>query len=135
MVNTLNFNIHCLQSYKIDLSSKQLTVDFVNQDVLQPSDEPDHSVPTHERTEFSERLGTLNSRWRDVSRHVSDRLASLEAIHSKWGEFEKSVARLVGWFHEQEDKLKKYRLIGHEVSVRQTLKDVKVRQMQKNHDN
>ena len=114
------------QSYKIDLTSKQLTVDFVNQDVLQPKDEQDGPPPA-ERNEFSERLGTLNSRWQEVSRHVSDRLKTLEAIHNKWEEFEKSVTRLIGWFHEQEDKLKKYRLIGHEVNVRQTLKDVKVR--------
>jgi len=100
-------------------------VDFVNQDVLQPKDELDGPQPT-ERNEFSERLGVLNNRWQEVSKHVSDRLKSLEAVHNKWEEFEKSVKRLVDWFHETEDKLKKYRLIGHEVSVRQTLKDIKV---------
>lgn len=115
------------KSYKIDLSSKQLTVDFVNQDVLQAKDELEGPPPT-ERNEFSERLGVLNNRWKDVSKHVSDRLKSLEAIHNKWDEFEKAVSRFIGWFHEQEDKLKKYRLIGHEVSVRQTLKDVKALQ-------
>lgn len=107
------------------MSSKQLTVDFVNQDVLQARDELEGPPPA-EQNEFSERLGMLNSRWKDVSKHVSDRLKSLEAIHNKWDEFEKAVTRFIGWFHEQEDKLKKYRLIGHEVSVRQTLKDVKV---------
>lgn len=113
------------QAYKIDLSSKQLTVDFVNQDVLQPKEDLEGPPPA-ERNEFSERLGMLNSRWQEVSKHVSDRLKSLEAVHNKWEEFEKAVGRLIGWFHEQEDKLKKYRLIGHEVAVRQTLKDVKV---------
>ena len=113
------------QSYKIDLSSKQLTVDFVNQDVLKPSEDSETPLPA-EINEFSERLGTLNSRWEVVSRHVSDRLASLEGVHGKWEEFEKSLARLIAWFREQEDKIKKYHLIGHEVSVRQTLKDCKV---------
>ncbi|KAH3846261.1 hypothetical protein DPMN_088560 [Dreissena polymorpha] len=115
------------KSYKIDLSSKQLTVDFVNQEVLQPKDDLDGPPPA-ERNEFSERLGVLNGRWLEVSKHVSDRLKSLEAVHNKWEEFERSITRLVEWFHEQEDKLKKYRLIGHEVSVRQTLKDVKALQ-------
>ena len=102
-----------------------MTVDFVNQDVLKPADDTDAPLPA-EINEFSERLGTLNSRWGEVSRHVSDRLKSLEGIHGKWEEFEKSQSRLIGWFREQEDKIKKYHLIGHEVSVRQTLKDCKV---------
>ena len=105
-------------------------MDFVNQDVLKPADDTDAPLPA-EINEFSERLGTLNSRWGEVSRHVSDRLKSLEGVHGKWEEFEKSLTRLIGWFREQEDKIKKYHLIGHEVSVRQTLKDCKVRNLEK----
>ncbi|KAL3874929.1 hypothetical protein ACJMK2_037881 [Sinanodonta woodiana] len=112
------------KNYKIDLSSKQLTVDFVNQEVLQPKDDTDSPAPS-ERNEFSERLGSLNSRWQTVSRHVSDRLKMLEAMNARWDEYERTLGILVSWIKEHEDKLKKYRLIGQEVGVRQTLKDCK----------
>ena len=49
-------------------------------------------------------------------------------LQKKWDEYESCLSRLKDWFHEQEDKVKHYRLIGHEVSVKQTLKEIKVDQ-------
>jgi len=80
-----------------------------------------------DKTEFAERLGGLNKRWEVLSQDVSGRLKTLEMLHSKWAEYDRALSRIQEWFRDQEDKVKKYRLIGHEVSIRQTIKDCKVR--------
>lgn len=113
------------QGYKIDLGSKQLTIDFVNQSVLQMSLEESVGKPT-ERMDFSEKLGHLNKQWQLVSSDINEKLKVLESMHEKWDMYEKSLKQLQDWFRDQEDKLRKYRLIGHEISVKQTLRDCRV---------
>ena len=61
-----------------------------------------------------------------VSNDINERLRSLEQLSGKWSDYEAALAQLQSWFHQQEDKIKRYRLIGHEVGVKQTLKDCKV---------
>ena len=61
-----------------------------------------------------------------VSNDINERLQSLEQLSGKWADYEAALAQLQSWFHQQEDKIKRYRLIGHEVGVKQTLKDCKV---------
>lgn len=61
-----------------------------------------------------------------VSSAINERLRSLEQLAGKWSEYEGALAQMHAWFRQQEDKLKQYRLIGHEVGVKQTLKDCKV---------
>ena len=45
----------------------------------------------------------------------------------KWEEYEKGVNSLMSWFTDTESKIKKYRKIGHEVSVERAMKDCKVK--------
>ena len=61
-----------------------------------------------------------------VSNDINERLRSLEQLSGKWSDYEAALAHLQSWFRQQEDKIKRYQLIGHEVGVRQTLKDCKV---------
>jgi hypothetical protein len=62
-----------------------------------------------------------------VSSNINERLRSLEQLSGKWADYEAELAQLQACFRQQEDKIKKYRLIGHEVGVKQTLKDCKVK--------
>jgi len=117
-----------LQDFKIELQNKQLTIDFVNQSSLQTGTQDQESSPymSSDKTEFAERLGTLNKRWQGLSHDVNEQLRTFEMLQKKWEEYESSLSCLQDWFQEQEDKVKQYRLIGHEVSVKQTLKECKV---------
>ncbi|KAK3090167.1 hypothetical protein FSP39_009684 [Pinctada imbricata] len=116
------------KDFKIELQSKQLTVDFVNQSVLQ-SPEADISTPvTSDQTDFAERLGHLNKRWQGLDHDVKQTLKNLETLHNKWQEYERALGRVQEWFIEQEDKVARYHLIGHEVSVKQTIRDCKALQ-------
>lgn len=57
------FNILCIsQGFSIDLTCKQLTVDFVNQSVLQMSSH-DVEGKRSDKTDFAEKLGAMNRRW------------------------------------------------------------------------
>ncbi|RUS76916.1 hypothetical protein EGW08_015319, partial [Elysia chlorotica] len=116
------------KGYKVEVTSKQMTLDFVNQSVLAPQPQEEHV--THEKLDFADKLGEVNRNWVKVVKSINDRLASLEAMNDQWLEYEQALERLQAWFREQEDKVKRYKLIGHEVGVRQTLKDCKLLQQQ-----
>ncbi|XP_046571092.1 nesprin-1-like isoform X2 [Haliotis rubra] len=114
------------KGYKIELSSKQLTVDFVNQQVLQPH------IPEEdaEKLDFAEKLGEFNRQWKIFTSDVNERLRTLERLSSKFEDFEKLMSRLKLWFREQEDKIKNYGHVGHTSGVRQTLSECKELQRQ-----
>ncbi|KAL8590281.1 hypothetical protein ACOMHN_006397 [Nucella lapillus] len=116
------------KGYKVELASKQLTMDFVNQAVLQPG--PNETDVPHEKLDYADKLNQLNQHWTKVSNDINDRLRSLEQLSGKWADYEAALAQLQSWFRQQEDKIKRYRLIGHEVGVKQTLKDCKSMQEQ-----
>ncbi|GFO48206.1 nesprin-1-like [Plakobranchus ocellatus] len=116
------------KGYKVEVTSKQMTLDFVNQSVLAPQPEDEHV--THEKLDFAEKLGEVNKKWANVIKAINDRLTSLQGMNGQWLEYEQALERLQAWFREQEDKVKRYKLIGHEVGVRQTLKDCKTLQQQ-----
>ena len=52
------------QGYKVELASKQLTMEFVNQSVLQPG--PHEIDVPHEKLEYAEKLAELNLHWTKV---------------------------------------------------------------------
>ena len=52
------------QGYKVELASKQLTMEFVNQSVLQPG--PHEIDVPHEKLEYADKLTELNQRWTKV---------------------------------------------------------------------
>ena len=98
----------------------------MNQSSLQTNTTEEDQPPTHDKLDFSERLGSLNKRWQSLNQDVTSELKNLEMLHSKWDEYEKCLTKVQDWFHQQEDKVKQYRLIGHEVSIKQTIKECKV---------
>ncbi|XP_041038918.1 nesprin-1-like isoform X3 [Carcharodon carcharias] len=115
----------CLKKYKafkIDLTCKQLTVDFVNQSVLQISS---HDVESKrsDKTDFAERLGIMNRRWQLLQGLITEKIRSLEGSLESWTEYENSVECLKTWFETQEDKMKKWHSISDLASVHTALKD------------
>ncbi|KAH9507313.1 Nesprin-1 [Bulinus truncatus] len=122
-VSDIEVMIKKYTDYKVELTSRQMPVDFVNQKILAPH--PDEANVPHEKLEFAEKLGQLNKKWKDVLQNVNDRLSTLKSLHDKWEDFDLTLKRLQAWFSEQEDTIKRYKLIGHEVGVKQTLKDCK----------
>lgn len=57
----------------MDLSCKQLTVDFVNQSVLQISTQ-DVESKRSDKTDFAERLGDMNRRWQILQGRINERV-------------------------------------------------------------
>ncbi|TSR99415.1 Nesprin-1 [Bagarius yarrelli] len=77
--------------FGIDLSCKQLTVDFVNQSVLQISSQ-DVEGKRSDKTDFAERLGAMNRRWqilqglimeKELEELVKDKEKDLEKVEEK----------------------------------------------------
>lgn len=62
-----------LQGFRVDLSCKQLTVDFVNQSVLQISGQ-DAESKRSDKTDFAERLGAMNRRWQLLQGRINERV-------------------------------------------------------------
>lgn len=67
------------QGFGIDLSCKQLTVDFVNQSVLQISSQ-DVEGKRSDKTDFAERLGTMNRRWQTLQGLITEKVSQVVDI-------------------------------------------------------
>ncbi|XP_061097143.1 nesprin-1-like isoform X2 [Conger conger] len=114
-----------LQKYKgfrIDVNCKQLTVDFVNQSVLQISSQ-DVESKRSDKTDFAERLGAMNRRWQILQGLITEKILMLESLLESWLEYEDNVQTLRSWFTAQEEKLKKKHRIEDLASVQNALKD------------
>ncbi|KAI5615121.1 nesprin-1 isoform X2 [Silurus asotus] len=114
-----------IQKYKgfgIDLSCKQLTVDFVNQSVLQISSQ-DVEGKRSDKTDFAERLGAMNRRWQILQGLITEKITFLESLLASWLEYESGVQTLKTWISAQEEKLKKKPRIEDVGSVQNLLKD------------
>jgi chromosome segregation ATPase len=101
-------------------------VDFVYQSALHNTAEESPVTGSPSHTDFAERLGQANKRWQCLQQNIKQATRDLELLHSKLQEFDKEVGKISEWFLEQEEKITKCHLIGHEVSVKQTLADCKV---------
>lgn len=62
------------QGFRIDLTCKQLTVDFVNQSVLQISSQ-DVEGKRSDKTDFAEKLGAMNRRWQILQGLIAEKVA------------------------------------------------------------
>ncbi|XP_048737335.2 nesprin-1-like isoform X3 [Ostrea edulis] len=124
----LGTSLRKFKDFNIELGSKQLTVDFVYQSALHTSAEELHSAGSSSQTDFAEKLGQANKRWQCLEQDIKQTLGNMELLHSKLQEFDREVGKIGDWFGEQEEKITKYHLIGHEVSVKQTLADCKILQ-------
>ncbi|XP_032356678.1 nesprin-1 isoform X1 [Etheostoma spectabile] len=114
-----------LQKYKgfrVDLSCKQLTVDFVNQSVLQISGQ-DVESKRSDKTDFAERLGAMNRRWQILQGRINERIQFLESLLDMWLEYESSVQSMKSWMATQEERLKRKHRIEDLTSVQNALKD------------
>ncbi|XP_037550764.1 nesprin-1 [Nematolebias whitei] len=114
-----------LQKYKgfrVDLSCKQLTVDFVNQSVLQISGQ-DVESKRSDKTDFAERLGAMNRRWQLLQGRTNERIQFLESLLKMWLEYESSVQVLKSWMAAQEERLKRKPRIEDLTSVQNALKN------------
>lgn len=66
--------IFCVfQGFRIDLTCKQLTVDFVNQSVLQISSQ-DVEGKRSDKTDFAEKLGAMNRRWQILQGLIAEKV-------------------------------------------------------------
>ncbi|XP_062428373.1 nesprin-1 isoform X2 [Rhea pennata] len=110
------------KGFKIDLNCKQLTVDFVNQSVLQISSQ-DVESKRSDKTDFAEQLGAMNRRWQILQGLITEKIQLLESLQESWTEYENNVQCLKTWFETQEKKLKKQQRIGDQASVQNALKD------------
>lgn len=61
------------QGCRIDLTCKQLTVDFVNQSVLQISSQ-DVEGKRSDKTDFAEKLGAMNRRWQILQGLIAEKV-------------------------------------------------------------
>ncbi|XP_041950505.1 nesprin-1 [Alosa sapidissima] len=114
-----------LQKYKgfrIDLTCKQLTVDFVNQSVLQMSSH-DVEGKRSDKTDFAERLGAMNRRWQILQGFITEKIQVLEGLLERWAEHESGVQTLGAWLNSQEEKLKRKQRLEDVASVHNALKD------------
>ncbi|KAM5166613.1 nesprin-1 isoform 3-T3 [Callospermophilus lateralis] len=110
------------KGFKIDINCKQLTVDFVNQSVLQISSQ-DVESKRSDKTDFAEQLGAMNKSWQILQGLVTEKIQLLEGLLESWSEYENNVQCLKTWFETQEKKLKQQHQIGDQASVQNTLKD------------
>ncbi|XP_067894582.1 nesprin-2-like [Heterodontus francisci] len=89
----------------MDLSCRQLTVDFVNQSVLQMSSQ-DVESDRYGKMDFAESLGFLNSQWQRLTRHLNGKMLDLEMLLERWMEYERVVKSLSSWFKSQGERLR-----------------------------
>ncbi len=71
---TVSLCLICIsQGFRIDLTCKQLTVDFVNQSVLQISSQ-DVEGKRSDKTDFAEKLGAMNRRWQILQGLITEKV-------------------------------------------------------------
>ncbi|XP_063773938.1 nesprin-1 isoform X14 [Pseudophryne corroboree] len=109
------------KGFKIDINCKQLTVDFVNQSVLQISSQ-DVESKRSDKTDFAEKLGAMNRRWQILQGLISEKIQLLEGLLESWTEYKNNVQILESWFEKQEKKLQK-QSIGDQNSAQNILKE------------
>lgn len=68
------FSPSSFQGFKIDINCKQLTVDFVNQSVLQISTQ-DVESKRSDKTDFAEQLGAMNKSWQILQGLVAEKVS------------------------------------------------------------
>ena len=120
--------LHKYTGLKVDLANKQLTVDFVNQSAA--ANDTMTAAAALESTQFSEKLGELNSRYGHVLSQVNETLKQLQELQRNWQEHDTSVKALQMWLTDQEARLSRFRRLGHELSVRNALNECQAMQEQ-----
>ncbi|XP_078090644.1 nesprin-2-like isoform X3 [Mustelus asterias] len=124
------------KGYQMEVSCWQLTVDFVNQSVLQMSSQ-DVESDRGEKTDFAESLGALNFEWQSLTQELNRKMLDLGMLLESWTEYEHSVQSLSSWLDTQEERLRKNRKACSHTAVINALRDcqelgesLKVREME-----
>ncbi|XP_063958479.1 nesprin-1-like [Lytechinus pictus] len=113
--------VQVYKGYKVDLSCHLLTVEFVNQSILQMSQ--DIESRRGDKTDFAEKLGTMNQRWQALNGRVGEETKVLELLLQRWKTFNKQVTETNNALKDQEDKIKLFDgPIGREASVKEALR-------------
>ncbi|CAH1263260.1 SYNE1, partial [Branchiostoma lanceolatum] len=102
------------KGYKIDMSAKQLTVDFINQSVMQSSQGP-------EDEDFLVKHEAMNTRWEELNNLLQARMDRTEVLLSHAKEFEGRLSELKSWLQEQEAQLKRHQKRSSEAEVQHAL--------------
>ncbi|KAI8478923.1 hypothetical protein Bbelb_433440 [Branchiostoma belcheri] len=102
------------KGYKIDMSAKQLTVDFINQSVMQSSQGPEDG-------DFLVKHEAMNTRWEELNNLLQARMDRTEALLSHAKEFEGRLNEVKSWLQEQEAQLKRHQKRSSEVEVQHAL--------------
>ncbi|XP_045150652.1 nesprin-1 [Echinops telfairi] len=110
------------KGFKIDINCKQLTVDFVNQSVLQISSQ-DVESKRSDKTDFAEQLGAMNKSWQILQSLVTEKVQLLEGLLESWSDYDNNVQSLKTWFETQEKRLNQQQQIGDQASVQNAIKD------------
>ncbi|XP_075410476.1 nesprin-1-like isoform X2 [Tenrec ecaudatus] len=110
------------KGFKIDINCKQLTVDFVNQSVLQISSQ-DVESKRSDKTDFAEQLGAMNKSWQILQSLVTEKVQLLEGLLESWSDYENNVQSLKTWFDTQEKRLNQQQQIGDQASVQNAIKE------------
>ncbi|XP_016071417.1 PREDICTED: nesprin-1 [Miniopterus natalensis] len=118
----INEYLQKYKGFKIDINCKQLTVDFVNQSVLQISTQ-DVESKRSDKTNFAEQLGAMNKSWLILQGLVAEKIQLLEGLLESWSEYENNVQCMKTWFETQEKRLKQQHRIGDQASVQNAMKD------------
>uniref|UniRef100_W5MW17 Spectrin repeat containing, nuclear envelope 2a n=1 Tax=Lepisosteus oculatus TaxID=7918 RepID=W5MW17_LEPOC len=92
------------KEYSLEMSYMQLTVDFVNQSVLQTSS-PDVQGKRYERKEFAEQLGALNLQSQRLQGALSDRIRHLESLQEEYTEKENKLQLIHSWVTAQRERV------------------------------
>ncbi|XP_055981911.1 nesprin-1 isoform X7 [Sorex fumeus] len=119
---TIHEYLQKYKGFKIDINCKQLTVDFVNQSVLQISSQ-DVESKRSDKTDFAEQLGAMNKSWQILQGLVAEKIQLLEGLLESWSEYENNVQGLKTWLEAQEKRLMQQHRIGDQASVQNALKD------------
>jgi len=82
----------------VEIASRQLTVDFVNQSQAS-------SEVAARCADLAEELGDMNRRYQAVASDVSERLKQLNSLQLQWSDYESLVSHLTQWFAKQDVRL------------------------------
>ncbi|XP_075470992.1 nesprin-2 isoform X4 [Ascaphus truei] len=94
------------KDFRRKMNQRQWVVDYVNQSLLQPS-VGDVESTRYERTEFAERLGSMNLQWNQMQRDLNRKIQLLEQTLETITENESRRQTLINWFDAQQQRLNK----------------------------
>ncbi|XP_043929496.1 nesprin-2 [Protopterus annectens] len=112
------------KEYKMEMNGKQLTVEFVNQSLLQMSSD-DVEGKRYETIKFAECLGDMNLEWKKLQATVNQKIQSLEDHLEIWTENENRIQPLSRWFEVQKDHLEVQQKPDSLIAAKNTIMECK----------